>query len=62
LLAEVLEVRGARVDVLDVLDIEGLRAALGLDVLTEVAGFRAVVEEVVVVPRFSASDSDFTGV
>jgi hypothetical protein len=62
LLAEVLEVRGARVDVLDVLDIEGLRAALGLDVLTEVAGFRAVVEEVVVVPRFSASVSDFTGV
>jgi hypothetical protein len=60
LLAEVLEARGALVDVLDVLEVVGLSAALGLDALTEVAGFRVAV--VLVVPRFSASVSDFTGV
>jgi hypothetical protein len=57
-LAVVLEVEGALVVVLDV---AGLTAGLGLDALTEVAGFRAVVEEVVAA-RFSASVSDFTGV
>ena len=59
LLAEVLEARGALADVLEVV---GLSAALGLDALTEVEGFRVVVVLVLVVPRFSASVSDFTGV
>jgi hypothetical protein len=59
LLKEVLEVGGALVDVLDALDVVGLSAGLGLDALTEVAGFRAVVEEVVALPRFSARLSDF---
>jgi hypothetical protein len=62
LLAEVLEARGALADVLDVLEVVGLSAALGLDALTEVEGFRVVVVLVLVVPRFSASVSDFTGV
>jgi hypothetical protein len=63
LLAEVLELKGAFVDVLDVLDVEAFSAGLGLDALTEAVGFRAVLaEEVAVVPRFSARLSDFTGV
>jgi hypothetical protein len=62
LLAEVLEARGALADVLDVLEVVGLSAALGLDALTEVEGFRVVAVLVLVVPRFSASVSDFTGV
>ena len=62
LLAEVLELKGAFVEVLEVLDVEGLSAGLGLDAPTEVVGFRAVVDEVVVAPRFSAKLSGFTGV
>ena len=62
LLAEVPELKGALVEVLEVLDVEGLSAGLGLDALTDVVGFRTVVEEVVGAPRFSARLSDFTGV
>ena len=62
LLAEVLELKGALVEVLEVLDAEGLSAGFGLDALTEVVGLRAVVEEVAVAPRFSPKLSDLTGV
>ncbi len=56
------EVLGVGVGLVVVLDVVGLTAGLGLDALTEVAGFRDAVEEVVVVPRFSVSVSGFTGV